>query len=76
MESYATFSSDYLRYNTAQYSPEDLEALHAELNDDDDMDDQVGGETSDEQYEIMLRLGAAITLENGIGAAHFCASYV
>ena len=61
LESYAAFSSDYLRYNTAQYSPEDLEALHAALNDDDDdMDDQVGGETSDEQYEIMLRLGAAI----------------
>ena len=59
LESYAAFSSDYLRYNTEQYSPEDLEALHAALN-DDDMDEEVGGETNDEQYEIMLRLGAAI----------------
>ena len=58
LESYAAFSSDYLRYNTAEYSPEDLEALHAALN--DDIDEEVGGETSDDQYEIMLRLGAAI----------------
>jgi hypothetical protein len=58
LESYAAFSSDYLRYNTAQYSQEDLEALHAAL--DDDADDQVSGESNGEQYEIMLRLGEAI----------------
>ncbi|KAI2507809.1 RING-H2 zinc finger domain [Fragilaria crotonensis] len=58
LESYAAFSSDYLRYNTAQYSQEDLEALHAAL--DDDIDEQVGGESNGEQYEIMLRLGEAI----------------
>lgn len=66
VESYAAFSSDYLRYNTAQYSQEDLAALQAALEDDDDDDDVSdeqdggGGGANDLQYELMLRLGEAI----------------
>lgn len=65
VESYAAFSSDYLRYNTAQYSQEDLAALQAALEDDGDDDNNNderggGGEVNDLQYELMLRLGEAI----------------
>lgn len=64
MESYA-LSADYLRYNSAQYSQEDLEALQAALDSDDEEDDdelemEGGGETNDMEYEMMLRLGEAI----------------
>lgn len=65
MESYA-LSADYLRYNSAQYSQEDLEALQAALDDEDDEEldddelDDNGGETNDMEYEMMLRLGEAI----------------
>ena len=58
LESYAMFSSEYFRYNTAQYSAEDLEALRAALEDDIDADSERG--TNGDQYEIMLQLGEAI----------------
>jgi hypothetical protein len=66
LDSYAAVSRDFLRYNSAMYSPEDLEALQAALHDEDDDEDiengeqaPVGGVNVDE-YELMLRLGEAI----------------
>ena len=58
MESYA-LSNDYLRYNSGQYSQEDLEALQAAIE-DESVGEEEGGETNDIQYEMMLRLGEAI----------------
>jgi hypothetical protein len=54
MESYA-MSAEILRYNSAQYSQEDLQALQAAIDEDEEEGEDQGGE----QYEMLLRLGEA-----------------
>jgi hypothetical protein len=59
MESYA-LSADYLRYNAAQYSQEDLQALQAVLQEEEGDFEDGEEEGNDMQYEMMLQLGEAI----------------
>lgn len=58
IESYGALSSDYLRYNSNQFSQEDMEALQAALAEDEGSDEE--GEQPDFSYDMMLRLGETI----------------
>jgi len=49
-------SAEILRYNAAQYSQEDLQALQAVIDEESDEEGEDGGE----QYEMLLRLGEAV----------------
>lgn len=57
MESYA-LSADYLRYNAAQYSQEDMQALQALLAEEEEEASDDSPDT--DNYEMMLRLGECI----------------
>jgi len=64
MESYA-LSAGYLRDNADQYSPEDLEALQAVLQENEEDEAEAAGYYEDEEslsgdYDLMLRLGECI----------------
>jgi hypothetical protein len=61
--SYSALSLDYLRHNRDQFSAEDLAALQAAMNDDQDESDlDVDGDGGDGgmSYELMLRLGEQV----------------
>ena len=57
IESYGALSADYLRYNTDQFSQEDLAALQAAMAEDEGSDD---GTEQPFSYDVMLRLGETI----------------
>jgi hypothetical protein len=58
IESYGALSADYLRYNSNQFSREDMEALQAALAEDEGSGEE--GDQADLSYETMLRLGESI----------------
>lgn len=58
IESYGALSADYLRYNSNQFSREDMEALQAALAEDEGSDEDA--EQPDFSYDMMLRLGETI----------------
>lgn len=57
IESYGALSADFLRYNSHQFSREDLAALQAAMAEDEGSDD---GEEEPFSYDVMLRLGESI----------------
>jgi hypothetical protein len=57
IESYGALSADFLRYNSHQFSREDLAALQAAMAEDEGSND---GEEEPFSYDVMLRLGESI----------------